>query len=194
MTFTSDPTEITLIVAGILDRLGVRYAIGGSLASSLHGVFRASVDADVVADLRLDQVEPLGRALGLAFYHDQAAMRRAIELRRGFNVIHLDTMFKVDIFIPKDRKFDESQLQRRKAHIIASDPDRSAFVASAEDTVLAKLDWYRAGGEVSEQQWRDVLGIIEVQSRRLDRDYLGSMAESLGVSDLLNQALAEAER
>ncbi|MGH9320089.1 MAG: hypothetical protein ACRD21_02010 [Vicinamibacteria bacterium] len=189
MTLFSGPTDVTLLVTGLLDRLGVRYAIGGSLASSLHGVFRASVDADVVADLRLGQVEPLAHELGDAFYHDRAAMRRAIELRRSFNVIHLATMFKVDIFIPKGRAFDEAQLQRRTAHVIATDPERSAFVASAEDTVLAKLDWYRAGGEVSEQQWRDVIGILQVQRGRLDRDYLRSMAASLGVSDLLDRSL-----
>ncbi len=164
----SEPTEVTLIVTGILEDLGVRYAIGGSLASSLHGVFRASVDADVVAELAMEHVEPLARALGDAFYRDETAMRRAIEARRSFNVIHLDTMFKIDIFIPKSRPFDEAQLERRAAHVIGSDPARSAFVASAEDTILAKLDWYRAGGGVSEQQWRDVLGVLQVQSGTLD--------------------------
>ncbi len=192
MSILSEPTAVTLLVTGILESLGVRYAIGGSLASSLHGVFRASVDADLVADLRLEHVEPFARALGDAFYHDGTAMRRAIDLRRSFNLIHLATMFKLDIFIPKGRAFDEAQLRRRTAHVIATDPERSAFVASAEDSVLAKLDWYRAGGEVSEQQWRDVLGILQVQRGRLDDDYLRSMAASLSVSDLLERALSEA--
>jgi hypothetical protein len=191
VTLPSQPTTVTLLVTGILERLGVRYAIGGSLASSLHGVFRASVDADLLADLRAEHVEPFTRALGDGFYRDETAMLRAIELRRSFNVIHLDSMFKIDVFIPKNRDFDEAQLQRRVVHAIATDPDRTAFVASAEDTILAKLDWYRAGGGVSEQQWRDVLGILEVQSSTLDRDYLRSMAPSLNVSDLLERALTE---
>jgi hypothetical protein len=192
VTALSEPTEVTLLVTGILERLGVRYAIGGSLASSLHGVFRASVDADIVADLRLEHVEPFARALGEAFYRDETAMRRAIEQRRSFNVIHLDTMFKIDVFVPKGRPFDEAQLRRRSAHVIATDPERSAFVTSAEDSILAKLDWYRAGGEVSEQQWRDVLGILQVQWETLDREYLRAMAGSLEVSDLLERALTEA--
>lgn len=192
MTTLSEPTAVTLLVTAILERLGVRYAIGGSFASSLHGVFRASVDADLVADLRLEHVEPFARALGNVFYRNETAMRRAIELRRSFNVIHFDTMFKVDVFISKGRRFDEAQLDRRAAHVIANDPERSAFVASAEDTILAKLDWYREGGGVSEQQWRDVLGILQVQSETLDRGYLRSMAASLLVSDLLERALTEA--
>jgi hypothetical protein len=192
VTALSEPTEVTLLVTGILERLGVRYAIGGSLASSLHGVFRASVDADIVADLRLEHVEPFARALGEAFYRDETAMRRAIDERRSFNVIHLDTMFKIDVFVPKGRPFDEAQLRRRSAHVIATDPERSAFVTSAEDSILAKLDWYRAGGEVSEQQWRDVLGILQVQWETLDREYLRAMAGSLEVSDLLERALTEA--
>ena len=137
MNTRSEPTEVTLLVTGILERLGVRYAIGGSLASSLHGVFRASVDADIVADLRLEHVEPFARALGEAFYRDETAMRRAIDERRSFNVIHLDTMFKIDLFVPKGRPFDEAQLRRRSAHVIATDPERSAFVTSAEDSILA---------------------------------------------------------
>jgi hypothetical protein len=192
VTLPSEPTAVTLLVTEILERLRVRYAIGGSFASSLHGVFRASVDADLVADLRMEHVEPFFRALGEGFYRDQNAMRRAIELRRSFNVIHLDTMFKIDVFIPKGRVFDEAQLERRAAHVIANDPERSAFVASAEDTILAKLDWYSAGGGVSEQQWRDVLGILQVQSETLDLKYLRSMAASLQVSDLLERAFNEA--
>jgi hypothetical protein len=188
----SEPTAVTLLVTGILERLGIRYAIGGSLASSLHGVFRASADAGLVAELRLEHVEPFARALGEAFYRDETAMRRAIAERRSFNVVHLDTMFKIDLFIPKGRPFDQAQLERRAPHVIAKEPERSAFVASAEDTILAKLDWYRAGGGVSERQWRDVLGILEVQSATLDRSYFRSMAASLGVSDLLDRAFSEA--
>jgi hypothetical protein len=187
----SEPTQVTLLVTDLLERLGICYLIGGSLASSLHGVFRASVDADLVADLGPEHVIPLSVGLGDRFYHDRTAMRRAIELRRSFNVIHLDSMFKIDVFVPKGRPFDESQLARREAHQISSDPNRSAFFASAEDTLLAKLDWYRAGGEVSEQQWRDVLGILEVQSDKLDLRYLRSMAASLQVNDLLERALSE---
>lgn len=191
MTSFSEPTTVTLVVTEILERLGIRYAIGGSFASSLHGVFRGSVDCDIVADLRQEHVEPFARALGNRFYHDEGAMRRAIEAKRSFNAIHLDTMFKVDIFIPKRRRFDESQLERRKSYVIAHEPERSAYVASAEDTALAKLDWYKAGGQVSEQQWRDVLGILEVQRGTLDLAYLRSMAASLSVADLLERALSE---
>jgi hypothetical protein len=188
---SSEPTQVTLLITDLLEQLGVRYVIGGSHASSFHGVFRASVGADLVADLRLEHVIPLSVALGERFYRDQAAMRRAIELRRSFNMIHLDSMFKIDIFVPKGRPFDESQLARREAHRISSDPNRTAFFASAEDTRLAKLDGYRAGGEVSEQQWRDVLGILDVQSDKLDLLYLRSMAASLRANDLLERALSE---
>lgn len=186
-----EPIAVTLLVTEALERLDVRYAIGGSVASSVHGVLRASVDADIVADLRPEHVEPFARALGDAFYRDQSAMRRAVALKRSFNVIHLDTMFKVDVFLPKGRRFDEAQFERRKRHVIANDPERSAFVASAEDTILSKLDWYRQGGEVSEQQWRDVLGVLQVLGEDLDLPYLRSMASSLSVVDLLERALGQ---
>lgn len=188
----AEPLAVTLLVIEALEGLGVRYVVGGSLASSVHGVFRASVDADLVAELRLEHVERLARRLGEAFYLDEGAMRRAIAGRRSFNVIHLETMFKVDVFIPKGRAFDAAQLERRAARVIATEPERTAFIASAEDTILAKLDWYRAGGEVSERQWRDVAGVLRVQRGRLDARYMREMAASLGVGDLLERAFAEA--
>lgn len=188
----AEPLAVTLLVIEALEGLGVRYVVGGSLASSVHGVFRASVDADLVAELRLEHVERLARGLGEAFYLDEGAMRRAIAGRRSFNVIHLETMFKVDVFIPKGRAFDAAQLERRAARVIATEPERTAFIASAEDTILAKLDWYRAGGEVSERQWRDVAGVLRVQRGRLDARYMREMAASLGVGDLLERAFAEA--
>jgi hypothetical protein len=101
-------------------------------------------------------------------------------------------MFKVDMFIPKDRPFDRQQLARREKQGIGTEPDQMAYVASAEDIILAKLEWYRLGGEVSERQWRDVQGILEVSGNRLDQDYLRRWAATLNVSDLLERALSEA--
>ena len=188
----TEQIAVTLAVVDTLDALGVLYAIGGSFASALHGVMRATMDADLVADLRLEHVEPLAQALDDAFYADAEMMRDAIRRHGSFNLIHLDTMFKVDVFVAKPRPFDRSQLARRQLHLLSEDPERHAYITSAEDIILSKLEWYRMGGEVSERQWRDVLGVLKVQGDRLDRDYVRRMAVELGVTDLLERALEEA--
>jgi hypothetical protein len=188
----NEPIAVTLLVIDALDALGVPYLIGGSLASAVHGVLRATLDTDLVADLRLEHAEPLARALGGTFYVDAESIREAVLYQRSFNVIHLETMFKVDVFVVKKRPFHHSQMERRMAQVIATDPDRTAYVATAEDTILAKLEWYRMGGDVSEQQWRDVLGVMKVQADRLDLAYLRQWAAQLNISDLLERAIKEA--
>ncbi|MCJ7621069.1 MAG: hypothetical protein MUP64_12725 [Anaerolineae bacterium] len=182
---------VTTIVADALEALGVLYAIGGSFASALHGVMRATMDADLVADMRQEHVAPFVQALGEAFYADAEMMREAIGQHKSFNLIHLDTMFKVDVFVARPRDFDRAQLARRQLHLLAEDPERRAYVASAEDTVLAKLEWYWLGGQASDRQWRDALGVLKVQGQRLDLAYMRHMAAGLGVQDLLERALEE---
>ncbi len=188
----TEQIAVTMAVADTLEALGVPYAIGGSFASAVHGVMRATMDADLVADLRPEHAEPLAQTLGDAFYADAEMIRDAIRRHGSFNLIHLETMFKVDVFVAKPRAFDRSQLARRQLHLVGEDPERRAYVTSAEDIVLSKLEWYRMGGETSDRQWRDVLGVLKVQGDRLDRGYLRRMAAELDVADLLEQAFEEA--
>lgn len=183
---------VTMLVVEALDALGVPYAIGGSFASALHGVMRATMDVDLVTDLSLEHVAPFSRALGEAFYADTEMMRDAIGRHSSFNLIHLDTMFKVDLFVARPRDFDRAQLARRQLHLLSEDPECRAYVASAEDIVLSKLEWHRLSGEVSDRQWRDVLSVLKVQGDRLDLAYMRHMAPGLGVTDLLSRALEEA--
>lgn len=188
----TEQIAVTVRVTDALEALGVVYAIGGSFASALHGVMRATMDADLVANLRLEHTAPLARALGEAFYADPEMMRDAIRQHSSFNLIHLDTMFKVDVFVARPRDFDRAQLARRQLHLLSEDPEQRAYVATAEDTVLSKLEWYRLGGEVSDRQWRDVLGVLKVQGNRLDREYMRRMSASMGIADLLGRAFEEA--
>ncbi|MCA9996654.1 MAG: hypothetical protein KDE56_12935 [Anaerolineales bacterium] len=192
MTMLGESTQITLLVTQTLERIGVTYAIGGSLASSLHGVMRSTLDVDIVADMRFEHVSPLATALAQEFYADNNMMQEAIKRRSSFNLIHYETAFKVDIFIRKLRPFDQMQLERRQISVIANDPERSVYVTSPEDTVLAKLEWYRLGSEVSERQWRDILGVLKTRVGELDLDYLRQWAAELKVSDLLEKVLLEA--
>lgn len=189
----AEQIAVTMQVADALDALGVPYAIGGSFASAIHGVMRATMDADLVVDMASSDAGPLVQALAGAFYADAETMREAVRHQSSFNLIHLATMFKVDVFVAKARAFDRSQLARRQLVLLSEEPERYAYVASAEDTILAKLEWYRLGGGVADRQFRDVLGVIVVQGERLDFDYLRTMAAQLAVSDLLEQALQAAD-
>jgi hypothetical protein len=176
-----------------LDGLRVRYYVGGSVASSVHGVPRASIDADVVAELVAGHVGPLAARLGVFFYLDEDRMRDAVERRLSFNVIHLATMFKVDVFVSKGRPFDVEAVGRAELEALGESPEAPrARIASAEDTLLAKLEWYRRGNESSERQWSDVLGLLRVRSGRLDLSYLERWARTLGVLDLLERASQQA--
>jgi hypothetical protein len=153
---------------------------------------RSTLDVDIVADLRLEHIQPLVAALAPVFYADDEMMRDAIEHHSSFNLIHYETAFKVDVFIPKVRAFDKMQLERRTASIITHDPERSIYVTSPEDVILSKLEWYRMGDEVSDRQWRDILGVLKMKSDLLDLVYLRRWAKELGVEDLLERALQEA--
>jgi len=184
-----DSTRVMLLVTQAFERMGIPYAVGGSIASSLHGMMRSTVDIDILAEMGIDQVEPFVRALSKEFYMDREKIHDAMNDHASFNLIHYATSYKVDVFIAKQRNFDRKQLERRKRISVSNDPQESVYLASAEDVILAKLEWFRKGGEVSERHWRDVLGVLKVQAGALDLDYLHQMAAELKVTNLLERAL-----
>ena len=188
---SASQTEVMFKVIEALEQLNSPYLICGSYASSAHGIARATMDIDILAAIPGKQADALAARLQAEFYADELAIRRAIETKRSFNLIHLDTMFKVDVFISRNDPFDVKQLERRRLEIVQRDPKRSAYVASPEDIILAKLRWYRQTNERSERQWSDVLGVMNVQADKLDFEYLKHWAIELGVADLLEGAIAE---
>lgn len=184
--------HVNLLVVRAFDTLRIPYFLRGSLASSVHGIYRATADADFVAALRPHHAEPLVNLLHPAFYADLGAIQTAAVLHRSFNVIHLDTMLKVDVFVARADPFHLMQMRRRVLQATGPDGQTSLYVASPEDTVLAKLQWYRDGGGVSDRQWNDVLGVLKVQAASLDRAYLRDWARELGLTDLLRRAFDDA--
>lgn len=186
-----EPIAVTLKVTGALEKLGIRYFIGGSLASTLHGMLRTTQDSDVIAEMHSEAIQPFISALQNEFFVDEHMIAEAIQTNSSFNVIHRESMFKVDVFIPRPRPFLRSQFSRTQLQTFPGDPAVNARFESAEDTILSKLEWYRQGGEVSERQWRDVLGILRTRAGVLDLDYLRSWGKELKVSDLLEQLLEE---
>lgn len=182
--------SVALRVARAFDSLGLRYLIGGSLASSLHGVPRSSHDADLVAELPGRLAEDVARLLAPEFYVDADMIRDAVLRGGSFNVIHDESGFKVDVFVLTRDPLAQAEMDRRERHVIGDEV--SAYFATAEDTVLQKLCWYKKGDEVSERQWSDVLGVLKVQLGRLDDEYLDRWAPVIGVTDLLARARREA--
>jgi len=176
-----------------LERLGVPHHIGGSVASSTFGFYRTTADVDLVADLRSEHVEPLVEQLQESYYVDGDMILEATRDRGSFNVIFLPTVTKVDVFIPKGEPYDRVEAERvRRVTVEAPSGSRLFPLSSPEDIVLRKLEWYRAGHEVSERQWLDLSGVLKVQAPNLDLPYLRGWAQTLGLAELLDRALSDA--
>lgn len=174
-----------------MERLGIAYFAGGSLASSIHGELRSTNDVDLVADLRPSHLAPLLTALGNEFYLSEVAMQEALQFGTSFNAIHLPTGVKVDVFVAGRDPFNAERLALRQRLLVRTDPPGELFVDTPEHSVLRKLEWYRRGGEVSDRQWRDVLGVLRVKGEHLDQARLDTWAVRLGVADLLERARRE---
>jgi hypothetical protein len=171
-----------------LDESGLRYMITGSFASNIHGVPRATQDADIVIEPDRRASNRFLESLGEDFYVNAEAAREALTRRGIFNLIHLKTGLKVDLIVKKNRPFSQTEFLRRKQ---ADFLGQKRWFATAEDIILAKLEWYRLGNEISDRQWRDILGVLKVQAGRLDLDYLHQWAAELNVADLFQRALKE---
>jgi len=143
-----DPVQISLILARVFERLGIRYCV-------------------------------------------DASVRRAVRDRSSFNPIHEEMLVKADIYVAPDDRLHRDQFDRSRRVALRADPDSEVQLASPEDVVIHKLRWYRMGGDVSDRQWRDVLGVLKVQGHRLDCAYLARTATELGLSDLLARAFSE---
>jgi hypothetical protein len=187
------PLLVLSRIASALESLGVAYLTAGSFASSAYGTPRTTQDVDLVADLRPEHAAPLATALEGEFYVDQSMILDAILRRKSFNVIHLATMFKADIFVSEIHPWARSEMSRRQSERFGVGEDAvTLYLASPEDTILHKLEWYRQGGGVSDRQWTDVLGVLKVQGVALDLPYLRQWAGELGLTELLDRALDEA--
>ena len=180
------------MVVGCFEKLGIVYYIGGSVASSAYGIARATMDVDLVANVEIPQVNRLVKALEKDYYIDAEMITDAIHRRASFNLIHLETMIKIDVFIVKDQPYDSKALARRQPDTLDEEGSRKFYLSSPEDIILNKLLWYQMGGMVSQQQWKDILGVLKVQGNKLDLEYLKYWASRLNISDLLNRSFDDA--
>lgn len=187
-----DPYEIALLVARRLEALGVPYVIVGSIASTIHGEPRGTLDVDVAILLQPGRASELGAAFERDFFVDRKGLGEALRTGGPATMIHREQHVKVDLDPRPDSGIHAEE--RRRAHRVrlGEGADSEVSVQSPEDTVLQKLVWYRKGGEVSDRQWRDVQGVLKARHRALELGYLRTWGAELGVADLLERAFREA--
>jgi hypothetical protein len=189
------PSHLDLAVdlAKLLEDLGVRYVIGGSVASSLIGEPRSTVDVDVAVVLDPEHLDLFVERVRPTFYVPEIDAARAVREKDSFNIIHNEAALKVDLFVLGDGLLDVNQIDRRVQIDVPTEPVAALWITSPEDQVLRKLDWYRQGGQVSDRQMRDIIAILQVNSENIDKTYLWQTAELVGLSELLSDALQTAD-
>ena len=187
-----EPLQVLQRVISGLEALGIHYMLAGSFVSSLHGRARFTQDADLIVDFPPSQLDAFEQAFASDFYVDRGLIEQALKRGTSFNIIHFESSFKVDFFVLSGQDFDREEFSRRVLRQLDPRSEFEAYVQTPEDAVLSKLDWYRRGGRISENQWRDVLGMLRQQAGRLDLVYLRQWAGELGLVDLLDRACQDA--
>jgi hypothetical protein len=180
------PEEVLQLVLARLDECGIPYMITGSFASNMQGVPRATQDADVIIESSLKSLDKFFESLGADFYASSEAAIEALKREGIFNVIHLETGFKIDLIIKKSRPFSKTEFSRRQK---VSFLGQSRWFATAEDLILVKLEWAKIGD--SERQFTDALNVAKIQRNDLNWPYLQKWAEELGIKDLLERLHGE---
>jgi hypothetical protein len=182
-------SEALASLLAALDRLEIPYEIGGSVASSAHGIPRTTMDVDLVVDFAAEKIEPFVEAVRDEFYADAAQMRESFAAGRAANLIHLKGVWKFDLFPLRNDEYSHVEFGRRILREIQPDngDPMECSVSSLEDTLLRKLEWFRVGGEISERQWSDVAGMWSAAGSRADMEYLRRWAKRLGLDDLLEK-------
>jgi hypothetical protein len=184
----AEPIRILLRISRTLDELGIPYLTGGSVASSIFGIPRATQDIDLVIDLPPEKVEDFVQSMRAEFYIDSDTVMQAVRRCSSFNAIHFETVQKVDFFVRRHDDYAREEMRRRLEVTVDEASESKVFIASPEDIILQKLIWYKMGARISDRQWNDVLGVIRVQGDRLDRGYLNHWARELGITDLVEEA------
>jgi hypothetical protein len=191
---SAEPLRILIHISKILDKLEIPYLTGGSVASSIFGIPRATQDIDLVIDLSQAKVKDFVKAMQQSFYIDSDAVARAVQARSSFNVIHFETVQKMDFFIRGDGDYPAEEMRRRIKVAVDETLQQKIWVASPEDIILQKLLWFKMGSRISERQWNDALGVIKVQGDRLDREYLNHWAKILDIKDFVQRAFMDASQ
>lgn len=185
-----EQSELLAFLIQVFERLGLDYLITGSVATSYYGEPRFTNDIDVVVELTTKDISKFCRSFPREdFYLSADAVRTAVRERRQFNVLHPATGLKVDVFVMKETAFDQSRHSRRQH--LKIDEGLTAWFASPEDVILKKLVYYKEGG--SEKHIRDILGVLKIQGNSIDLDYLAHWAVQLGLLDLWQDVLAQAQ-
>ncbi len=171
-------------------RLDIPFFVSGSVASSFHGAIRSTMDVDLVCSMRGSDAVGFVNQLGDDFYARLPAVQDAIERRSSFNLIHYPTSYKIDIFVSRGREFDLAATRRAVPQTLVGSEMPPIPIATVEDSILSKLEWFRLTDETSERQWHDVERLVEIHTGALDTRHLRQMAETIGVTDLLSRLLA----
>ena len=191
MSDTDDLVDALSPVVAAFRALGVRHFVGGSVASSFHGATRTTMDVDVVCELTEEQIPSFVELFDHSFYISEPTVRDAVRRKSCFNLIHMPTSFKVDVFVSRGRPFDTESIQRATAERLGESRTVDVPIASAEDVIISKLEWYRLTDETSERQWDDVSRLVRLLGDAADIDYLNRAARSVGVADLLARLLEQ---
>lgn len=177
-----NPEDVLSVILASLDDFGIPYMVTGSFAGNVHGIPRATHDADIVVEATETQLRRFVEKSQGDFYVHLPAALDALRSYGMFNMVHLSTGFKVDMIIRKPRPFSQEEFQRRKQIRLNR---FETWFASAEDVILTKLEWSQTGN--SERQFLDAVNIARVQDEQLDRAYLKKWAPALNVTELLDK-------
>jgi hypothetical protein len=186
------PADAFDLLRSALERAGVRYAVGGSWASTAFGEPRFTNDVDILAEFTEESLPAFLRFLPETFYVDAEDASNSLSRGSPFNVIHMPTVLKFDLFPSRAFPLGTEELDRAISLSDTGLSKQPGWFVTPEDILLAKLYWFRSGGEVSEVQWRDIKGVVRGCAATLDGRYLEEGATKLGVVDLLDKAHREA--